>query len=141
MSPLITRVPAGIRAGGQFAAHLHAEPEVSLGKSFSEDMLKQITNRREDEGAPFIDLTESQLAAVRDHIDRTGDFSHSGVRKAAEDAYFLENRFTPEEHREFVATRGDISAYFGDTNALRRDIEQMRKDQADAPATTEGTQP
>ncbi|QOT19295.1 hypothetical protein [Paenarthrobacter sp. YJN-5] len=138
MSPLITRVPAGIRAGGQFAAHTHAEPEVNLGKTFSEDMLRQITNRYEGEGAPVIDLTEYQLAAVRDHIDRTGDFSHPGIRKAAEDAYFLENRFTHEEHRNFVNARSDISVYFGDSGALRRDIEQMRKDQAGALYSTVG---
>lgn len=138
MSPLITRVPGGIPAGGQFAATTHAEPSISLGASFSPDMIRQITNRREDEGAPVIDLTDGQLAAVRGHIDRTGDFSYTGIRKAAEDAYFLENRYTPDEHRDFVARHGDISNYFGDPNALRRDIEQMRKDQAVTPATTEG---
>jgi hypothetical protein len=138
MSPLITRVPGGIPAGGQFAPTAHAEPSISLGSSFSTDMIRQITNRREDEGATVIDLTENQLAAVRDHIDGTGDFSYAGVRKAAEDAYFLENRYTPDEHREFVTRYGDISNYFGDPNALRRDIEQMRKDQAGTPAAIEG---
>jgi hypothetical protein len=138
MSPLITRVPGGIPAGGQFAPTTHAEPTVSLGSTFSEDMIRQITNRREDEGAPVIDLSEDQLAAVRDHLDRTGDFSYTGVRKAAEEAYFAENRYTPDEHRTFITRHGDISNYFGDPNALRRDIEQMRKDQAGTPAAIEG---
>lgn len=138
MSPQITRVPGGIPAGGQFAPTTHAEPSISLGSSFSPDMIRQITNLREDEGAPVIDLTEDQLASVRGHIDRTGDFSHAGIRKAAEDAYFLENRYTPDEHRDFVTRNGDISNYFGDPNALRRDIEQMRKDQAEASSAIEG---
>ena len=138
MSPQIARVPGGIPAGGQFAPTTHAEPSISLGSSFSPDMIRQITNRHEDEGVPDIDLTENQLAAVRDHIDRTGDFSHAGVRRAAEDAYFNENRYTPAEHQQLIALRGDTSAFYGDPKALRRDIEQMRKDQAGPPAATEG---
>ena len=31
MSPRRARVPAGVRAGGQFAAHPHADPQVGLG--------------------------------------------------------------------------------------------------------------
>jgi len=142
MSPLITRVPGGIPTGGQFAPYTHAEPSLSLGETFSEDMIRQITNRHEsDEGVATIDLTDDQLAAVRDHIDQTGDFSYAGVRKAAEDAYFIENRYTPDEHREFVTRNGDISNYFGDPSALRRDIEQIRKDQAGTTAATEGQHP
>jgi len=142
MSPLTTRVPAGIPTGGQFATTAHAEPSISRGSSFSEDMIRQIANRHEsDEGVATIDLTDDQLAAVRDHIDQTGDFSYAGLRKAAEDAYFLENRYTPDEHRNFVTRNGDISNYFGDPSALRRDIEQMRKDQAGTTTATEGKRP
>jgi hypothetical protein len=129
MSP-INRVPGGIPAGGQFAPTTHAEPGISLGSTFSPEMLRQLTNLREDEGAPVIDLTEYQLAAVRSHIDQTGNFSSTEIRKAAEDAYFLENRYTPDEYQEFVTRHGDTSNYFGDPDALRRDIEQMRKDKA-----------
>lgn len=131
MSP--TRVPAGIPAGGQFAAHAHAEPSFSLGASFSESTVRSIINRHsEDEGMEIIDLTDDQLAVVRDHIDRTGDFSYAGVRKAAEDAYFADNGYTPREHSDFIARSGDISNYFGDPNALRRDIEQERKNRLGA---------
>lgn len=126
---LTTRVPAGIPTGGQFAAHAHAEPSISLGASFSENTIRSITNRHsEDEGQEFIDLTDNQLAVVRDHIDRTGDFSYAGVRKAAEDAYFADNGYTPREYGDFIARNGDISKFHGDPNALRRDIEQMRKE-------------
>lgn len=124
-----TRVPAGIPTGGQFAPTAHAEPSISLGATFSENTIRSITNRHsEDEGQDVIDLTDDQLAAVRDHIDRTGDFSYAGVRKAAEDAYFADNGYSPREYSDFIARNGDISNYFGDPNALRRDIEQMRKE-------------
>ncbi|MET4144146.1 hypothetical protein [Arthrobacter sp. UYCo732] len=124
-----TRVPAGIPAGGQFAAHAHAEPVFRLGGSFSESAIRSITNRhQDDEGVATIDLTEDQLAAVRDHIDDTGDFSYAGVRQAAEDAYFNDNGYTPAEYSAFISSHVDISNYFGDPNALRRDIEQARKD-------------
>lgn len=132
MSPLITRVPGGIPAGGQFAPTAHAEPSISLGSSFSPDMIRQITNRHEGDGAPYIDLTENQLASVRSHIDQTGDFSHTAVRKAAEEAYLAENHYTPGEYQELITVQGDTSAYFGDPGAVRRDIEQMRKDKAAA---------
>lgn len=127
MSPLITRVPGGIPAGGQFAATAHAEPGISLGSAITESQIQAITNARQDSGEAVIDLTEGQLAAVRSHIDQTGDFSYRGVRKAAEEAYFAENRYTPEEYTGYVADHGDTSNYFGDPNALRRDIEQARK--------------
>lgn len=128
MSP-VTRVPGGIPAGGQFAPTTHAEPEISLGASFTESVIRSIINRhQDDEGVPVIDLTDDQLEAVRDHIGRTGDFSYAGVRKAAEDAYFADNGYSPPEYSDYIATRGDISAYFGDPNAVRRDIEQARKD-------------
>jgi hypothetical protein len=141
MSPT-SRVLAGIPAGGQFAPTSRSEPAISLGSTFSPDIIRQITNRHEGGGAPFIDLTEYQLAAVRNHIDQTGDFSHTAVSKAAEEAYFLEHRYTPAERQEYVRGRGDSSAYYGDPEALRRDIEQMRKDKTDTtPAAPNRKQP
>ncbi|ACL41915.1 hypothetical protein Achl_3964 (plasmid) [Pseudarthrobacter chlorophenolicus A6] len=128
MSP-VTRVPGGIPAGGQFAPTAHSEPSISLGATFSESTIRSITNRhQDDEGVATIDLTEVQLAAVRDHIDRTGDFSYAGVRKAAEEAYFADNGYTPAEFSDYIQRNGDVSNYFADPNALRRDIEQARKD-------------
>lgn len=128
-----TRVQRGISTGGQFAATVRTEPSISLGASFSENTIRSITNRHsEDEGQEIIDLTDDQLAVVRDHIDETGDFSYAGIRKAAEDAYFADNGYTPREYSDFVARNGDISNYFGDPNALRRDIEQDRKEQLSA---------
>lgn len=122
-------MPAGIRAGGQFTAVAHAESPISLPASLPESSIRSITNLHErGKGVPSIELTDGQLAAVRDHIDGTGDFSYAGIRQAAEDAYFNDNGYTPEEHRHFVARHGDISGYFGDPNALRRDIEQQRKE-------------
>jgi hypothetical protein len=141
MSPLISRVPGGIPAGGQFAPTAHTEPGFRLGSTISEGQLRDIVNLRQDEGETVIDLTDTQLSLVRAQIDHTGDFSTRAVRRYAVEAYFLENRYTPDEHREFVASRGDISAYFGDPNALRRDIEQMRKDRAESPDTIEGQRP
>lgn len=123
------RVQRGIPTGGQFAATLHAEPTVGLGATFSENAIRSITNRhQDDEGVAIIDLTEEQLATVRGHIDRTGDFSYIGVRKAAEDAYFADNGYTPAEYSDFIQKYGDVSNYFGDPSSLRRDIEQQRKD-------------
>lgn len=126
MSPLTTRVPGGIPAGGQFAPTAHAEPSISLGSTFSKNTIRSITNMHQDDEG--VAISEDQLTAVRDHIDRTGDFSYAGVRKAAEDAYFADNGYTPAEFSDFVTSNGDISNYFGDPNALRRDIEQARKD-------------
>ena len=42
--------------------------------------------------------------------------------------YLDENSYTPAEHKGFITTYGDTSAYYADPNARRRDIEQMRKD-------------
>jgi hypothetical protein len=99
MSPLTTRVPGGIPAGGQFAPTAHAESNISLGATFSENSILSITNRhQDDDGVAIIDL--DQLAAVRGHIDRTGDFSYAGDRKAAKEAYVTDNRYTPAEYSD-----------------------------------------
>lgn len=104
-----------------------------MGSSISESQIRNITNLGEDIGETFIDLTETQLSLVRAQIDHTGDFSYRGIRRAAVEAYFLENRYTPDEHRDFIARHGDASAYYSNPADLRRDIEQMRKDKTTNP--------
>lgn len=123
------RVRTGLPKAGQWAAVSHSEPSLSLGGSFSSNVLEQITNRHYDAGAPFIDMTDERLRDVRTHLDATGDFSHDGVRKAAEESYAAEHGYTVDEHARFISQHGDRSAWFGDPDALRRDIEQMRKDE------------
>lgn len=122
------RVRRGIPGGGQFAPDQRAEPTSTLSATFTEDTIRVLTNRHADDGTPVIDLTEGQIAAVRDHIDRTGDFSYTGIRAAAEAAYVADHGYTPAEYSDHVRKNGDISNFFGDPNALRRDIEQARKD-------------
>jgi hypothetical protein len=128
-NPAQPRIQAlGLPTSGQWAATAHAEPALSLGATFSQDILEQVANRHYADGAPYIDMTPERLNDVRAHLDSTGDFSHAGVRKAAEDSYAAEHGYTVDEHHRFIVRHGDTSAWSGDPAALRRDIEQMRKD-------------
>lgn len=128
-NPAQPRVQAtGLPTSGQWTATAHAEPALSLGATFSPDILEQVANRHYAAGAPYIDMTPERLTDVRAHLDSTGDFSHAGVRKAAEDSYAAEHGYTVEEYTRHIRRQGDASAWFGDPAALRRDIEQMRKD-------------
>lgn len=122
------RVSTGVPSAGQWARTAHSEPAMSLGATFSSDILEQVTNRHYNSGAPFIDMTPERLRDIRAHLDTNGDFSHAGVRKAAEDSYEAEHGYTVDEHHRYIVRHGDTSAFYGDPAALRRDIEQMRKD-------------
>lgn len=128
MSPVTARQPRGIPSGGQFAATSHAEPEPSLLRGMSDPFLASIVNSRHHDGEPFLDMGADELAAVRDHLARTGDFSYRSLRAAAEEAYLLERHYTPAEYERYVAEHGDTTVWSGDPDAARRDIEQMRKD-------------
>lgn len=128
MSIFQPRVRTGLPKAGQWAAVHHSEPPLTLGATFSVDILEQVTNRKYDAGEPFIDMTEERVRDIRAHLDATGDFSHTGVRKAAEASYLAEHGYTVDEHARYISRQGDRSAWFGDPASLRRDIEQMRKD-------------
>jgi hypothetical protein len=119
----------GLPTSGQWTTQAHAEPALSLGATFSSDILEQVTNRHYTDGAPYIDMTPERLKDIHTHLDTTGDFSHAGVRKAAEDSYAADHGYTVDEHSRYITRHGDSSAWFGDPDALRRDIEQMRKDE------------
>lgn len=122
----------GLPTSGQWTATAHAEPALSLGATFSPDILEQVTNRHYADGAPYIEMTPERLKDIHAHLDTTGDFSHAGVRKAAEDSYAAEHGYTVEEYTRHIVRQGDVSDWFGDPDALRRDIEQMRKDDLSA---------
>lgn len=122
------RVLPGVPTAGRWAAARHNEPSLSLGATFSSDILEQIANRNYADGAPFIDMTPERLRDVQAHLDSNGDFSHMGVRKAAEDSFQAEHGYTPDEYQRYLTANGDNSAFHADPDAVRRDIEQIRKD-------------
>ncbi|HEX9086743.1 MAG TPA: hypothetical protein VF867_04375 [Arthrobacter sp.] len=127
------RVLPGVPTAGRWSATRHTEPSVGLGATFSPDILEQITNRHYSDGAPFIDMTPERLRDIQAHLDTNGDFSHVGVRKAAEASFEAENGYTADEYQRYLSTHGDTSAFHADPDAVRRDIEQRRKeDLADA---------
>lgn len=122
------RVLPGVPTAGRWAATRHTEPSLGLGATFGPDILEQITNRHCTDGAPFIDMTPERLRDIQAHLDSNGDFSHLGVRKAAEASFEAENGYTADEYQRYLTTHGDTSAFHADPNAVRHDIEQMRKE-------------
>lgn len=130
MSANQNRVPSGVPAGGRFAAATHGEPGISLQPRrhlLSADQTVHVANSRADRGVPAIELTAQQVAEVQQWVDVTGDFSYRTVRAQAEDIYLRDNRYTPAEYQAHLVAGGS-PATDGDTDGIRRDIEQMRKD-------------
>ncbi|WP_422390152.1 hypothetical protein [Arthrobacter sp. N1] len=128
MSPSpLARVDAGVPSGGQFTARRRTEPTVSLGGPvIPAGQLRALTNL--DPMMPTIDLTDDQLVELQGAVAASGDFTSRAVRRGAEELYRNEHVYSPDEYAEYVRTVGDSSAYSGDPKAVRRDIEQMRKD-------------
>ncbi|MGN6161623.1 MAG: hypothetical protein ACTHOG_07950, partial [Marmoricola sp.] len=144
MSTPVARQPRGIPAGGQYAPAIHAEPETAPLRGITDPFLASIVNSRHHDGEPFLDLGAEELSVVRDHLASTGDFSYRALRIAAEEAYLLERHYTPAEYERYLSERGDTTAWHGDPDAVRRDIEQMRKDDlaaAAAPPVVPGPRP
>jgi hypothetical protein len=100
---------------------------LSLSTRFDDGILTQMANNPYED-LPAIEMTPEILHAVRAQVDATGDPSSSTIRKAAEDAYQAEHGYTVDEHHRYVTLRGDTSAWYADPHAVRRDIEQMRKE-------------
>lgn len=100
---------------------------MSLSGRFDDGILAQMANNPHED-LPVIEMTPEILAAVRRGVDATGDPSSSVIRAAAEEAYELENGYTATEYQRYVSMRGDNSVWSGDPDAVRRDIEQMRKE-------------
>lgn len=138
MSTNQNRVPAGVPTGGRFAAATHSEPGVSLQPRrhlLSTDQAVHVANSRADRGVPVIDLTAQQVSEVQQWVDVTGDFSYRTVRAQAEEIYVRDNRYTPAEYQAYLAA-GGTTASAGDTDGIRRDIEQRRKDSLEGSAIT-----
>lgn len=93
----------------------------------SSDQTVSVANSRLTEGVPRIDLTAEQIAEVQQWVDVTGDFSYRSVRAQAEDVYTRDNRYTPAEYRAHLAAGGAPVSPL-DPDAVRRDIEQRRKE-------------
>lgn len=123
-----SRVLPGAPTAGRWAATRHTEPSLGLGATFGPDILEQITNRNCTGGAPFIDMTPERLRDVQAHLDSNGDFSHVGIRKAAEASFEAEKGYSVAEYQRYLTTHGDNSAFYADPDAVRRDIEHMRKE-------------
>lgn len=134
MSTLQNRVPAGVRTGGQYAATLRPEPDITLRPAshlLGAGQTAAVANSRHSEGVPHIELTTDQIAEVQQWVDLTGDFSYRTVRASAEEIYFRDNRYTPAEYAAYLAAAG-AGASAPEPGAVRRDIEQMRKERAAA---------
>lgn len=128
------RVPAGVRTGGQFTATLHSEPAISLRAAptlLTAGQARAVTNSRIADGVAHLGLTDEQTDELRRWIDLTGDFSYRTVRARAEEIYMRDNGYSPVEYRAHLASGGAPESPF-DRDAVRRDIEQMRKQLAEA---------
>lgn len=137
MSMNQTRVPAGVRTGGRFAATAHGEAELSLPPAkkhlLSSDQTSAVVNSRAAEGAPTLNLSPEQVAEVQLWVDVTGDFSYRSVRAQAEDVYARDHRYTAAEYQAHLAAGGAPESPLH-PGAVRRDIEQMRKETLGAAA-------
>lgn len=124
------RIPAGVRTGGRFAATTHDESGVSLDPVkhlMSADQTASIVNMRINDGTPHIALSPEQVNEVQKWVDVTGDFSYRSVRAQAEDIYTRDCQYTPAEYQAHIHAGGAPESP-EHPGAVRRDIEQMRKD-------------
>lgn len=117
----------GIPTSGQWKAVEHAESHLNLVSRYDDGILALLVNTPGAE-LPYIDMTPDILHAVRTRIQETGDPSSTTARKAAEQAYELANGYTAAEYQRYLSANGDTTAWYGDPDAVRRDIEQQRKE-------------
>ena len=121
------RVKSGSTAG-RWATRSFTEPSFSLGSTFSDSTLSSLVNASRHKSLAPIGMTPEILGDIRTHLDVTGDFSGTRLREVAEGTYERQNGYTADEYQHYLTTHGDTSAYFADPEAVRRDIEQIRKD-------------
>lgn len=117
----------GIPTNGQWRAVEHAESRLNLAARYDDGILALLVNTPGSE-LPQIDMTPDVLDAVRTRVQETGDPSSSTAREAAEEAYELANGYTAAEYQRYLTANGDTTVWYGDPEAVRRDIEQQRKE-------------
>lgn len=117
----------GIPTNGQWKAVEHAEGRLNLATRYDDGILALLVNTP-GTVLPPIEMTPEILHAVRTRVQETGDPSSTTARRAAEEAYELSHGYTPAEYQRYLDTSGDTTAWYGDPDAVRRDIEQQRKE-------------
>lgn len=127
-NPAQPRVQApGVPTNGQWKAVEHSESRLNLASRYDDSILTLLVNTPGSE-LPPIEMTPEVLLAVRSKVQETGDPSSSTARRAAEEAYEQANGYTAAEYQRYLSTNGDTAAWYGDPDAVRRDIEQLRKE-------------
>lgn len=130
MSMLQNRVPAGVPSGGRFAAAAHGEADIALRSVkhlLSAGQTASTVNSRAAEGVPHLELTPEQITEVQQWVDVTGDFSYRTVRSRAEEIFYRDKPYTRAEYESHLR-RGGAPESSLDADAVRRDIEQARKE-------------
>lgn len=117
----------GIPTNGQWKAVEHSESRLNLATRYDDGILTLLVNTPGTD-LPPIEMSPEILHAVRTRVQETGDPSSSTARRAAEDAYELANGYTAAEYQRYLSQNGDTTAWYGDPDAVRRDIEQLRKE-------------